>query len=162
MSTQYVYRIIVESWPTPDGEPWERYYGTGRWRHDEVEGVPEWLQPLIEWVQGIPPWSREDVELNEWLAKAPDERSRRLGRSQAAHVFERLRFVQGLDGKQHLRGVVMPKPHRKNFLSASGGHQLVNAMNAFGAVARIERSKKVAWETDLVDEVDTPLLVPAY
>lgn len=42
-----VYRIVVDSWPTPDGKPWERAYGPHAYGITEGEEIPEWLSDLV-------------------------------------------------------------------------------------------------------------------
>lgn len=138
MSALRVYRIVVESWPTPDGEPWKRIYGSPHGEtYDHLNGfdesrcgpdIPDWLSEQIRWAQTQGPC--RNVTLTPYAAPW--------------RVLDRL--VEDTD-RDVLMGVVMPKPNRKHYLSAAGAHELVRDMRAFGAVARVERSQPVEWAT---------------
>lgn len=122
--TLYVYRIVVDSWPTPNGQPWARIYGSPHGqRYDHLNGfddsmcgeeIPKWLEATINGAQGPESW----------------------------RILSRV--VEDVDRDLRM-GVVMPKPNRKHYLSASGAHALARDMRAFGAAVRVLRSKPVEW-----------------
>lgn len=114
MSALTVYRIIVDEWPTPDGEPWARLYGPAYNTYGREDDV---LQPAVP----------------EWLLE-------RVCRSRDWRVLNRV--IEDDHGEV---SVVMPKPKRKHYLSASGAHELARNMEAFGAKVRVQRSKPVEW-----------------
>jgi hypothetical protein len=117
----YVYRIVVDRWPTDDGKPWARFYGpSAAAPHHEI---PDWLAALVD---AAMPLRYAYRDLSD------------LGR-----VASRIRYD---DDREIFQGVLMPKPHRVHYLSASGAHELARDMQAFGAVARVTRSKAVEWE----------------
>jgi hypothetical protein len=119
--TLYVYRIEVTHWPTDDGQPWARFYGPNTAVPNNE--VPEWLGPLVDAAMPLR-FAYRDIS--------------DLGRI-AAHI----RYD---DDREQLGGVLMPKPKRVNYLSASGVAELVANMRAFGAEVTIHRSKPVRWE----------------
>lgn len=125
MSTLRVYRIVVDSWPTPDGQPWERCYGPKYQHYDHMNGhsgaddVPEWVREVIT------------------RAHYPSE-------PEGWRVLKRCDDIPE-DATGASVSVVMPKPVRKNFLSASGAHELARDMRAFGAQVRVLRSEPVVW-----------------
>lgn len=160
MGNLYVYRIVVESYPTDDGKPWERYYSLDGGYSEHAEQAPEWLRAKIDHALHTPPWGDKE-NLEKWL-EAGKGKARLTSAYDAERIIERLRVkaepYRGHDtGGDEPDGVVMPKPWRKHYLSGSGGHQLVNDFNAFGAVAHLERSEKVLWEP-VAPEVTTPLI----
>ena len=115
-----VYRIEVTRWPTDDGQPWPRFYGpNAAVPHDEV---PDWLDSLVE--AAMP-------KIYTYRDLSP------LGR-----VAARIRYDADRDA---LMGVLMPKPKRRNYLSASGASELAADMRAFGAEVTIHRSEPVRW-----------------
>lgn len=61
------YRLVVESWPTPDGEPWQRTYGlTGN------DGpIPEWLSGYVETILRTP-WQERDWRLYDRIKEDVD------------------------------------------------------------------------------------------
>lgn len=137
MSTLRVYRIVVDSWPTPDGRPWCRFYGydaqhAGRlidpYDDSYDEDIPEWLEKRIA-------WAREQTHgaLRGTYMVTPY--------ADPFRIIERLR--EG-DADWQL-GVLMPKRHRVNYLSASGARELARDMRAFGAQVRVLRSEPVVW-----------------
>lgn len=129
MSALRVYRIVVESWPTLDGEPWARFYGEGAAvPNDEI---PEWLEPYI--AKGFAAYGHWSYL---WNRKATDE----------GRIAERLRVHEGWGGEEYPAAVLMPKPKRKHYLSASGASELAADMRAFGAVVRVEKSAPVSWD----------------
>lgn len=118
-----VYRLQVEEWPTPDGQPWARYYGADAAVPDDE--FPTWLKPILAvGVEVYDRWNRED--------------------SPAKRIAERLK-MDDRTGDYELVGVLMPKPKRRNYLSASGAQELAKDMRAFGAVVRVVASKPVEW-----------------
>lgn len=119
-----VYRIVVDSWPTPDNQPWARFYGDGAAspNHD----FPAWLKPILAvGVEAYDRWHRQD--------------------SPAKRIAERLK-MDDRTGDYELMGVLMPKPKRRNYLSASGASELAKDMRAFGAEVRIVTSEPVVWK----------------
>ena len=115
-----VYRIVVDEWPTEDGHPWARFYGPDAAVPNHL--VPGWLTPLVE--AALP-------RLNTYRDLSD------LGR-----IAARIRYD---DDRDELRGVLMPKPKRVNYLSASGVSELAADMRAFGAKVRVLRSEPVVW-----------------
>ena len=120
MTALYVYRIEVTRWPTEDGQPWARFYGPDAAVPNHM--VPGWLTPLVE--AALP-------RLNAYRDLSD------LGR-----IAARIRYD---DDRDELRGVLMPKPKRVNYLSASGVSELAADMRAFGAEVTVRRSKAVRW-----------------
>jgi hypothetical protein len=159
MSNLYVYRIVVESYPTEDGQPWDRYY-TLDYENEYAREAPDWLRAKIEHALTTPPWGDKE-NLEKWL-EAGKGSAKLTSAHDAERIIERLR-IKGEQYRGHdvasdePTGVVMPKPWRKHYLSGSGGHALVNDFNAFGAVARLERSQKVLWEPE-VPEITQPII----
>jgi hypothetical protein len=115
-----VYRLIVESWPTPDGEPWARIYGEGIAVPNHH--IPEWLTPLLDDA------SRHCYDYNDGT---PIKR-----------VAARMRWD---DDRDECTQVLMPVPKRAHYLSGPGAHRVAKDMRAFGAVVRVERSEPVMW-----------------
>lgn len=122
----YVYRLVVDSWPTPDGKPWARFYGTGAQAPNHV--IPEWLRPLLD--DAVP-------LIYAYGKETPRHR-----------VAARLKWDDhaGYD-EGELMGVLMPRVSRAHYLSASGAHELARDLRAFGAVVRVIRSARVEWPT---------------
>lgn len=114
-----VYRIVVDSWPTPDGEPWARYYGVNAAVPNHA--IPEWLTPRLESAKASP-W-------NVWERTAGDRIIARIKRDEADDIS----------------AVLMPKPKRRNYLSASGASELAKDMRAFGAEVRVIASEPIVW-----------------
>lgn len=98
MSTR-VYRIEVTHWPTDDGKPWSRFYGPGAAVPDNE--VPGWLQALVDAAMPL---------IRAYRDPTP------LGRV-AAHI-------RWDDDRDEFHGVLLPKPKRVNYLSASGVNEL--------------------------------------
>lgn len=120
MTVLRVYRIEVTKWPTSDGQPWARFYGSGAAAPNHE--IPEWLDGLV--------------------AKALPHRWTFGDRDALARVADRIRYDVDRD---QLIGVLMPKPKRQNYLSASGASELAADMRAFGAEVTIHRSEPVRW-----------------
>ena len=117
-----VYRIVVESWPTPDGEPWARYYGQGSAVPNHI--IPAWLMERLETATESP-W-------NVW------------GRTAGDRIIDRTKR----DDADDIAGVLMPLPKRRNYLSAAGVSELAKDMRAFGAEVRVIASEPVAWREE--------------
>jgi len=119
--SMYVYRLEVTHWPTDDGKPWARVYGDNAAAPNDE--VPDWLTPIIE--AALPRrWAYRDL-------------------SGPGRVAARVRYD---DDRDELIGVLMPKSKRRNFLSASGAHELAKDMRAFGAEVTVHRSHAIVWE----------------
>lgn len=122
MSALYVYRIEVTHWPTDDGQSWARFYGPkAAVPHNEV---PDWLEARIEAAMPL--------------------RDRYRDTSDRGRVAARIRYD---DDREQLIGVLMPKPKRRNYLSASGACELAADMRAFGADVTVQRSEQVRWSS---------------
>lgn len=121
-SSLYVYRLIVSSWPTDDGEPWARYYGEGTAVPNHE--IPEWLDRLVTGAVGAHYWN---------------------DRSPRGRIAARLK----IDDADEVRAVIMPKVSRRHYLSASGAYEVARDMRAFGAVVTVQRSEAVKEWTDV-------------
>lgn len=124
MSSLRVYRIVVDEWPTPDGKPWARVYGYphGLPGYDHLNGYEDANEEIAEWLEAV--IENPTAHGDSW------------------RVLDRVVYDTDRD---LLLGVVMPKPNRKNYLSASGASELAKAMTAFGASVRVLRSNPVTW-----------------
>jgi hypothetical protein len=118
-----VYRIVIDSWPTDDGEPWARYYGDNTAVPNHV--IPGWLRPLLE--QAVP-------HMYRYRDGTP-----------LLRVANRLKYD---DDREHLAGVIMPLPKRVTYVSASGVKELARDMRAFGAEVRVIASDPITWPKD--------------
>ena len=116
----YAYRLEVSHWPTPDGLPWARFYGPDAAAPNHE--VPDWLGVLVEAAMPL-----------LYAYRDPSK----LGR-----VARNIRYD---DDRDELRGVLMPLPKRRNYLSASGVSELAANMRAFGAEVVVHRSEPVRW-----------------
>lgn len=119
MSTR-AYRIEVTRWPTEDGKPWSRFYGPGAAAPDHK--IPDWLARLVD----------EAMPLI-YAYRDP---------SGPGRIARRIRYD---DDRDELRGVIMPKPKRATYLSASGVAELAADMRAFGAEATVLQSEPITW-----------------
>lgn len=64
----YAYRLVVESWPTPDGLPWRRWYGSD---HGIGAEIPEWLDAKVCEIRMIP-WQQRDWRLYDRVKEHDD------------------------------------------------------------------------------------------
>lgn len=113
----YIYRLVVQAWPTPDAAPWQRFYGPAFLPFSHTRGmpnVPDWLHELIARHRSGPDGWRVEKALRE--------------DAYGGH------------------SVLMPVPKRAHYLSASGAHEVARDMAAFGALVDVERSEPVAWD----------------
>lgn len=61
----YAYRLVVEEWPTPDGQPWKRWYGLGG------EPIPSWLTERIDAIRRMH-WRERDWRLYDRIKEHED------------------------------------------------------------------------------------------
>jgi len=96
--------------------------------------VTRWPTPDGEpWERAYGPSAYQSYDVPEWLEprlNSPDWR-----------VQTRVQY----DDADEIALVVMPKPKRVNYLSASGAAELAANMRAFGAEVTVHRSEPVRW-----------------
>lgn len=140
MSVHYVYRLVVDSWPTENGEPFA-YQGYDFWEsiveaHRAGEPVPSWLP----------------ADFGEWVAPDPDEVAgdpfastspKRSGYSIAWH--DAPDYATGYGGEGHL---LMNVPHatRMRRFSKSSLLPRLEDLRAWGCEVRIECAPIGEWE----------------
>lgn len=131
MSTQYVWRLVVDSWPTENGEP---FYAQGfdYWKDivnafEAGEPVPTWLPANFkQWLWNDDPSGEQhgyligDYEPADWQGGDPG-------------WDERLLYVPHATTKRYLTRASLPN-RLKDLL-------------AWGCEARIERAEIGSWET---------------
>ena len=125
MRVQNLYRLTVDSWPTPNGKPFD-------WQSDEFwERIadafhnPSDDNPMPEWLDACP--------LEEWL----DDPG---GSWEPPHrAFVRGRYYE-------LAGLVVPIVARRHWQTRSAAERKASALRAWGCVVRIDQSDPITWK----------------
>ena len=126
MSVQYVYRIVVDSWPTENGKPFT------------AQGFQYWEKVVDAFRTGEPVPSWLPADFVDWLT--PDDRDEIFGSGIPAKWGYSV--IDHCD--EHLMNV--PRSIRvRRFSEASLTDRLADLL-AWGCVARIERAPIGEWE----------------
>jgi hypothetical protein len=119
-----VYKLVIESWPTPDGRPFRDI-------DDDV-----WLSAADHWCGNFnsewPAWLPEGLDLSERIP--PDD-------SYGAWVPPAGYWVGG----SNTILVVPDVPQRKHYFSRAAAQRKLDSYVEWGVVGHIETSEPIAW-----------------
>lgn len=139
MSVHYVYRIVVDSWPTEDGKPFA------------AQGFDYWEKVVDAFHAGesIPSWLPDNF--GEWVTPPEDEDDPFSGSSSPKRMGHAVAYYEahepetGYGGySHHLLNV--PHANRRRRFNKSALTDRLADLRAWGCVARIERAPIGEWE----------------
>jgi len=113
-----LYRIVVDRWPTDDGQPWLRFIAnpySGAYGTDYDEPGQEWFRRLV------------DFDTSPVAGKITEE------------------FGAGDNDQGETLGWILPDPKRRHYLSGSAAKRWVERARLLGAEARVIVSDPVTW-----------------
>lgn len=123
MRSQHLYRLVVESWPTPDGRPFDRQ-SDEFW--DEIADAfynPSESRPWPEWIGDITEWF--DDPGDSWT---PPHRAW----DKPGHYYESI-------------GLVVPVVKRLHWQTRTIPERKARELRLWGCVVRIEKSDPITW-----------------
>ncbi|MFC5930889.1 hypothetical protein D6T64_11910 [Cryobacterium melibiosiphilum] len=124
-----MHRLVIDSWPTPDGKPFK----------DQPEEV--WQAAVEHYCGGgegaWPSWLPESLDITEWM---PDEGDygTQLPEKTGDPIGEYSELVM----------VVPRAPRRKFYFVESAAQKVLADLAEWGVVGHIETSNPVEWPTD--------------
>lgn len=139
---KYVYRLIVDHWPTQDGkpfteQPWEWWDEIVRYFHNPLgdDPTPEWVPDISAYIEDpgdswtpphlyAPPFSRIIVEPGE----DPERET-------------------GYAGYRSRQIIAVPVAPTRRFLQRSTPLKIAGQLREWGCTAHVERALLGAWET---------------
>jgi hypothetical protein len=120
---RFLYRIVVDTWPTPDGQPFDK-------------------QPPADYARAIDAWSNPNAAADcpDWMAGIDwGERVREPGES------EPLPGVW-LITPDRRTAFTVPAHRRAHYLNPTAARTALAALQAWGAHGHIERSDPITWK----------------
>jgi hypothetical protein len=121
-----VHRIVIESYPTPDGLPFDEQMQNDFETAVELYGNPGAPLDMPKWLDGIDLSERIYTDTPEWDG----------GPLAGVTVFD----------SSHQPMLTVPVLRRVNFFSRTAASKRLAALTAWGAVGRVESSKPIEWE----------------
>ena len=122
MSVQRLYRLTVESWPTPDGLPFNRQSNDFWVRITDAFHNPSDENPWPEWLGDITDWL--DDPGDSW--------------SYPHRAFMRGCYYEGA-------GVVVPVVSRRHWQTRTAAERTANVLRVWGCVVRVDASDPITW-----------------
>lgn len=118
-----VHRLIIDSWPTPDGRPF---------RDVDVE---VWRSATDKWVGG-------DGEWPDWLPEGLDLGNRIPIDGEPVDLAQGGYWVGG----SNLVVIVPDVPRRRHYFSKSSAQRVLNLLVEWGCTGHIDYSEPIVWE----------------
>lgn len=125
-----VYRVVIDSYPTPDGLPfveqseefWEEI--VDRWNNPLVEGEnPDWVPDLDGWLPNTDDTLFRSVRGGTAIGESYDEFGRSLGPL-----------------------IYVPKLFKKHYFTRPSAERNAERLREWGAVVHVEMSQQLYWE----------------
>jgi hypothetical protein len=119
---RFLYRIVVDTWPTPDGQPFDK-------------------QPAHAYAQAIDAWhgGRGTPEHIAWMSRI--DWAKHLARWQQPDPLPGVWFVD-TEGRRF----TVPQHRRAHFLNPTGARTALSTLQSWGAHGHIERSDPITWK----------------